>query len=269
MNEFEEYKRLGEPGKLEKSENWSAAIGLQQVDDLKTSSYLVETAKKNIEGEITFDEVKELLDSYYKAKPAKNGDRTEEADKVSARIAELLSQKAFTLGPVELFATHRHLFAGIYSFAGKIRDYDISKAEWVLNGESVMYTEASQIAATLDYDFAQEKIFNYKGLTKAQIVEHIARFISGLWQIHAFGEGNTRTIAVFAIKYLRTMGFKVENDLFAQHSWYFRNALVRANHDDFPNNIHATHEYLNRFFGNLLLGEKHALQNRELLVEKT
>jgi len=266
MEEFSEYKRLGEPGKLEKSENWRAAIGLQQVDDLKPSAYLIETARQNIEGEITFDEVKERLDSYYKAKPTKNGDRTEEADKVSARIAELLSKKTFTLGPVELFTTHRHLFTGIYSFAGKIRDYDISKAEWVLNGESVIYAGASEIAATLDYDFAQEKNFKYKGLSKAQIVEHIARFISGIWQIHAFGEGNTRTVAVFAIKYLRAMGFKVENDFFAKHSWYFRNALVRANYDNFPCNIHATYEYLNRFFGNLLLGENHPLQNRDLQV---
>ena len=266
MNDFSEYKKLGEPAKQEKSENWRAAIGLQQVDGLKPSAYLIETARQNIEGDITFDEVKERLDAYYLARPVKDGDRVEEADKVSARIAEILSKKTFTLSPVGLLAIHRHLFTGIYSFAGKIREYNISKAEWVLNGESVIYTDASEISATLDYDFAQEKTFRYKGLSKAQTVEHIAKFISGVWQIHAFGEGNTRTIAVFAIKYLRTLGFNVENDLFAEHSWYFRNALVRANYNNHIKGIHATFEYLNRFFGNLLLGENNVLQNRELLV---
>ena len=268
MNDFDEYKRLGEPDKREKSGNWQVAIGLQQVDGLKPSAYLIETAKQNIEGEITFDEVRERLDAYYQARPVKNGDRVEEADKVSARIAEILSRQTFTLSPVELLAIHGRLFAGIYSFAGKIRDYNISKAEWVLNGESVMYTDADQLKATLDYDFAQEKNFNYKGLSKEQTVEHIAKFVSGIWQIHAFGEGNTRAIAVFAIKYLRTLGFKVENDLFAENSWYFRNALVRANYNDHLNGVYATLEYLYRFFGNLLLGQQNALKNRELLVTK-
>jgi fido (protein-threonine AMPylation protein) len=270
MNDFDEYKRLGEPGKLEKSGNWQTAIGLQQVDGLKPSAYLIETAKQNIEGDITFAEAKERLDVYYKAKPVRNGgtDRTEEADKVSARIAEILSENAFTFRPAELIAIHRHLFSGVFLFAGKVRDYNISKAEWALNGESVIYTGADRIRETLDYDFAQEKAFRYKGLALEQTAEHIAKFVSGIWQIHPFGEGNTRATAVFAIKYLRTLGFNAGNDLFAEHSWYFRNALVRANYDDHKNGVYSTQEFLNRFFGNLLLGEKHELKNRELLVAK-
>jgi len=269
IEELDEYKRLGEPDKTEKSSIWQAAIGLQQVDGLLPSAYLIETAKQNIEGDITFDEVKARLDSYYKSKPihSEESDRTEEADKVSAHIAEILSEKTFTFSPAEYIAIHKRLFTGIYSHAGKIRDYNISKSEWVLKGKTVFYASADSIQATLDYDFRQEKAFKYKGLTKEQTSEHIVKFISGLWQIHAFGEGNTRTTAVFAIKYLRTLGFTVTNDLFAEHSWYFSNALVRANYNDHKNGIYSTDEFLNRFFGNLILGENNVLKNRELLVE--
>jgi len=267
MNDFEEYKRLGEPDKREKSEIWSAAIGLQQTDGLKPSEYLIENAKRNIEGEITIYEVKERLDTYYKEKPvSKAVDRTEEADKVAARIAETLSEKTFTFSPVEYTKTHGRLFEGIYKHAGKIRNYNISKSEWVLNGETVFYASADSIWATLEYDFSQEKNHQYKGQSKEQIIQNIAKFISGIWQIHAFGEGNTRTTAVFAIKYLRTLGFTVTNDLFSENSWYFRNALVRANYNNYTKNIFATMEYLNRFFGNLLSGEDNILKNRDLRI---
>lgn len=259
-SDFDEYRHLGEPEKAEKSEIWQTAIGLQQVDGLVPSEYLIETAKQNIEGEITIYEVHERLNGYYKAKPiGKADDRTEEADKVSARIAEILSEKTFSFSPAEYITIHKRLFTGIYKFAGKIRDYNISKSEWTLDGETVYYASADSIRATLEYDFEQEKTFTYKGLGKEQLVEHIARFVSGIWQIHAFGEGNTRTTAVFTIKYLRTLGFPVANDLFADHSWYFRNALVRANYNDYKNNIYSTLEYLNRFFRNLLLGENNPL----------
>jgi fido (protein-threonine AMPylation protein) len=264
---FDEYKRLGEPEKAEKSDIWRTAIGLQQVDGLTPSEYLIETAKQNIEGEITIYEVQERLGAYYKAKPVQTpDDRTEEADKVSARIAEILSEKTFSFSPAEYITIHKRLFTGIYKFAGKIRDYNISKAEWALGGETVYYASADSIRATLNYDFEREKAFQYKGLGKELIVEHITKFVSGLWQIHAFGEGNTRTTAVFTIKYLRTLGFAVTNDLFADHSWYFRNALVRANYNDYKNNIYSTLEFLGRFFGNLLLGESNPLKNRELRV---
>ena len=268
MNDFEEYIKQGEPEKKEKVYVWQTAIGLQDVDGLKPSPYLIETAKQNIEGNITIDEVKLRIDSYYKSQPVKDeNDRTEEADKVSACIAEILSEKTFTFSPAEYITIHKRLFEGIYQFAGKIRDYNITKAEWVLNSETVYYASAESIQATLNYDFEQEKQFNYRGISLLQTVQHMAAFVSGLWQIHAFGEGNTRTTAVFIIKYLQTFGFNVNNDMFAQHSWYFRNALVRANYNDLKNNIHATKEYLERFFRNLLLGENNILKNRELSVD--
>jgi fido (protein-threonine AMPylation protein) len=240
---------------------------LQQVDGLTPSEYLIETAKRNIEGEITICEVQERLNGYYKAMPARTADdRDEEADKVSARIAEILSEKAFSFSPAEYITIHKRLFTGIYKFAGKIRDYNISKAEWALGGKTVCYASADSVRATLHYDFEQEKSFVYKGLSETQIVEHITKFVSGLWQIHPFGEGNTRATAVFTIEYLRTFGFAVTHDLFADHSWYFRNALVRANYNDHRNDIYSTLEFLDRFFRNLLLGENHPLKNRDLRV---
>lgn len=269
MDNFEEYLRQGEPNKAEKAKVWKTAIGLQQVDGIKPSDYLIETAKQNIEGYISIDEVKLRIDSYYKQHPVKETEnRTEEADKVSARIAEILSEQAFTFSPIEYLTIHRRLFQGIYSHAGKIRDYNITKQEWILNGETVLYASAESLKLVLEYDLEQEKKFSYKGLSQKEVIEHIAHFISFLWQIHIFGEGNTRTTAIFLIKYLRKLGFKeVNNGLFAEHSWYFRNALVRANYEDISKGIHKTEKYLIFFLSNLLFGENHLLKNREMHVE--
>jgi fido (protein-threonine AMPylation protein)/biotin operon repressor len=268
MENFDEYLRQGEPNKAEKAKIWKTAIGLQKVDGLKPSEYLIETAKQNIEGNITIDEVKKLIDSYYQQHPTKtNEDRTEEADKVSARIAEMLSEQTFTFSPAEYLSIHRRLFKGIYKFAGKIRDYNITKKEWVLNGETVLYASADSLKATLEYDFEQERKFSYEELSQQEIIEHFARFISNLWQIHIFGEGNTRTTAIFLIKYLRKLGFKnVNNDLFADQSWYFRNALVRANYEDLSKGIYRTEKYLIRFLSNLLLKGNYSLKNREMHI---
>ena len=264
---FDEYIRQGEPNKAEKARVWKTAIGLQQVDGLQPSEYLIATAKQNIEGDITIEEVKERIDSYYVKHPLKNDEsRTEEADKVSARIAEILGEQTFTFSPVEYLTIHRRLFEDINEHAGKIRTYNITKQEWILNGETVLYATAEGLKATLEYDFEQEKKFSYKGLSKQETIEHLAKFISYLWQIHVFGEGNTRTTAIFLIKYLRTFGFVVNNELFEQHSQYFRNALVRAHYRNHEKNIDTSNEYLLRFFGNLLLGEKHLLKNREMHI---
>jgi fido (protein-threonine AMPylation protein)/biotin operon repressor len=268
MENFDEYLRQGEPNKAEKAKVWKTAIGLQQVDGLKPSEYLIETAKQNIEGDITIDEVKKRIENYYQQHPTKTTeDRTEEADKVSARIAEILSEQTFTFSPAEYLNIHRRLFTGIYKFAGKIRDYNITKKEWVLNGETVLYASADSLRTTFEYDFEQEKKFNYIGLNEQEIIEHLAHFISNLWQIHIFGEGNTRTTAIFLIKYLRKLGFKnVNNDLFADFSWYFRNALVRANYEDLSRGIYRTEKFLIRFLSNLLLKGNFLLKNREMHI---
>lgn len=270
MNDFEEYIRQSEPHKREKGYAWQTAIGLQAVDGLKPSEYLKEKARQHIEGDITIDEVKQLVDSYYKSKVARSSseDRTEEADKVSARITEILSENTFTFSPIEYLAIHRHLFEGIFSHAGQIRDYNITKNEWVLKGATVLYASAGSIRETLEYDFSQEKIFDYKNLNIDEAIRHIARFVSGIWQIHAFGEGNTRTTAIFTIKYLHTFGFNFSNETFANHSWYFRNALVRANYNDLTKGVYATTEFLEKFFRNLILNEQNELKNRNLQIDE-
>lgn len=264
---FQKYLKESEPDKLTRGYAWSTAIGLQAVDGLRPSEYLINTAVQNIEGEITLQEAKYLIDNYYQNRPARSDEeRTEEADKVSARIAEILSETAFSFTPNEYMAIHRRLFQGIYSHAGKMRDYNITKKEWVLDGATVLYGSASELKATLEYDFAQERNFSYRGLSMDEIIHHLAVFISRLWQIHIFGEGNTRTTAVFFIKYLKTLGFSATNDIFAQNAWYFRNALVRANYTDLKKGVYETTEYLEIFLRNLLLNEKNELHNRYLHI---
>ncbi|MCD8123705.1 MAG: Fic family protein [Lachnospiraceae bacterium] len=266
---FKEYLKESEPNKQEIRYAWSTAIGLQAVDGIKPSQYLIDTAVRNIEGSITLQQAQDLIDSYYEERPEHVSDeRTEEADKVSARIAEILSEKAFTFSPNEYISIHRKLFRGIYRHAGRIRDYNITKKEWVLDGATVLYGSASELKATLEYDFSLEKAFSYKGLSMDETIHHLALFISGLWQIHIFGEGNTRTTAVFFIKYLRMLGFQATNDIFAEHAWYFRNALIRANYTKLQKGIHETTEYLEMFLRNLLLNEKNELHNRDLHISR-
>lgn len=263
---FEEYIKNLPPTRKEMGQAWSAAIGLQDVDGLKPSEYLYETAKKNIDGEITVDEAEELINVYYERKDVRAEHGTEEADKVSTRIAKLLSENAFVFSPAQYISIHKELFKGIYSHAGKIRDYNITKKEWVLDGDTVTYGSAFDLRETLDYDFSQERSFRYNGLTMDETIHHLAMFVSRLWQIHVFGEGNTRTTAVFFIKYLSQLGFDADNVLFVDHSWFFRNALVRANYNNIKKGIYETTEYLERFLRNLLQGETNELHNREMHV---
>jgi len=266
---FEQYLKDVEGDKSDKTYLWSTAIGLQDVDGLRPSKYLLDVAIENIEGKITIKQAQELIDSYYKEKDNRSSDneRTEEADKVSSRIAQILSEKAFSFTPNEYISIHRKLFQGIYIHAGKIRDYNITKKEWVLDGATVIYGSASELGATLEYDFNREREFSYKNLSMDDIIKHLALFISRIWQIHIFGEGNTRTTSVFLIKYLRTLGFTENNDIFAQNSRYFRNALVRANYSDLKRGIYETTEYLELFLRNMLLGEKNELLSRKLHID--
>lgn len=267
--DLEEYIRQGEPEQAEKSTAWRTAIGLQDVDGLKTSAYLLETAKEHIEGRIDIATAQKHIQSYYEERKDRRQTEadTMEADIVSSRITELLSEKTFQFSPAEWQAVHRRLFTGVFNHAGQFRTYNITKKEWVLKGETVYYASCDSIKETLDYDFRQEKEFSYEGQSASDSVKHIARFTAGIWQIHPFCEGNTRSTAVFIIKYLRTFGFVIKNDVFAEKSWYFRNALVRANYNDYHNNVYATTEYLERFFENLLLGYNNELRNRYLHVD--
>lgn len=268
---FDEYIRQGEPDQREAAYAWSTAIGLQAVDGLKTSAYLNDLARRNIIGEITIDEVGHLLDSYYESKTTREADDDdkEEADKASKNIKKILSVKTCDFSTKGYISVHRRIFEGVMKHAGELRKYDITKKEWVLELDTVNYQNWEDLRRSLDYDIEQERNYSYKGLSNDEIVAHITKFVSGLWQIHAFGEGNTRTTAVFLIQYLRSIGFDVENDLFAKHSWYFRNALVRANYKNARKGIDYSPIYLERFFRNLLLGEQWDLRNRYLHIHPT
>ena len=290
--ELEEYIKQGEPDRAEKSKAWQTAIGLQAVDGLNTSAYLLDTAKDHIEGKITIDEAQQRIYSYYEQRTTRTEieNETKEADIVSARIAKLLGEKAFQFSPAEWLSIHRRLFEGVFGHAGQIRQYNITKKEWVLNGDTVTYADWNSIKDTLDYDFATEKQFSYEGLSvdaavkhlakfssdimlrqspicRTLPVKHLAKFASDIWQIHPFGEGNTRATAVFMIKYMKTFGFRVNNDAFEKNSWYFRNALVRANYTNLQKGIHATTKFLEMFFSNLLLGTEHELKNRYMHID--
>ena len=286
--DFDSYILQSEPEQQENGKLWQTAIGLQQVDGLTPSKYLYETAKRNIDGEITIEEAKQLIDSYYETRQGrtKDEDDTEEADKVSVRIREILAEKTFSFTPDLLLSIHKRLFTGVFFKvkAGHFRDYNISKHEWVLDGESVLYANADMIRQTLDYDFSQEKAFDYSKLSREETIKHLTRFIANIWQIHPFGDallpqgtnvnnfhsckrrgaayGNTRTTAVFTIKYLNSLGFEVNNEPFEKNSWYFRNALVRANYTNMNKGIYMNTEYLEKFFRNLLLEESNELRNR-------
>ena len=266
--DFDEYIRQGEPAQREAAYAWSTAIGLQAVDGLTTSEYLNDLARRNIEGELTMDQVDTLLDSYYESKTAREAhdDDKNEADKASRNIKKILSVKTVDFTANGFISLHRRIFEGVFKHAGQLRDYDITKKEWVLEGDTVNYLNWEDLRRALDYDIKQEREFSYKGLAQDDLITHIANFVSGLWQIHAFSEGNTRTTAVFTIQYLRSIGFDVENDMFAKHSWYFRNALVRANYKNAVKGIDYSPIYLERFFRNLLLGEQWDLRNRYLHI---
>ena len=269
QDDLSEYLRAKEPGRAELAGIWRAAIGLQKVDGLTPSAYLVETARRNIEGEITIAEAGKIIGEYYKSKAVRAEaakTRTDEADIVSQRITEILAEPTFSFSPEQLVSIHRRLFDGIFKHAGTIRDYNITKNEWVLKGDTVQYASCFRLVETMAFDFSEEKKFSYAAVSMDEVIRHFSKFIAGIWQIHPFGEGNTRTTSVFAMKYLRTLGFDVDNDIFYDNSYYFRNALVRANYSNIPRGIEETTEYLERFFRNALMGEENKLQSRYLLV---
>lgn len=268
-SELSEYIKQGEPTQTYKAKIWETAIGLQDVDGLKTSDYLIETAKEHIEGNINIDEAKKRINSYYKIQSnrTKEIEESEEADKVSVRITEILSEKTFSFSPTELLSIHKRLFTDIYKEAGQYRMYNFTKEEWVLNGDTVIYSSYENIKDTLQYDFEQEKKFSYEGLSLDESIKHLSKFISDIWQVHPFCEGNTRTVAVFLIKYLRTFGFDLDESVFKENSWYFRNALVRANYNNFNKNVYEDISYLNKFFYNLLTTKKYELKNRFLHID--
>lgn len=252
-----------------KQEYWNTGIGLNKVDNLEPSKYLIDLSKKNINGELKYSEVENLLKTYYETQNQNDISiqREKECDIVSLRIAQLLEDKSFGFSPVALKNIHKFLFKDIYDFAGDYRNYNMTKKEEILNGDTVKYVNYQDIESYIEYDFKEEKEFDYSKLNEDELISHIVKFTSSIWQIHPFGEGNTRTTAVFIEKYLNSMGFNINNDMFKDNSLYFRNALVRSNYGNIPKGIYPTFQYLAMFFENLLQGKEHELKNRELYVK--
>ena len=267
MQDFDEYLVAGEPGKRERAYGWATAIGLQDVDGLKVSKYLLDVAKRNIEGEISGVEARQIIDEYYETKlGCDEPEDAKEADRVSARIVSIINAPGFRISPEYYIGLHKRIFEGVFSHAGRIRDVELTKREWVLNGDSVEYELSCMIEKSLAYDFDKEREFKYKGLSEDAFIKHFASFISGIWQIHPFREGNTRVAALFAIKYLQSMRYDVTNDLFAEKSWFFRNALVRANYVNIKLNVDKTQIPLEEFFKVLIFGYDIELRNRYLRI---
>ena len=247
-------------------EYWDAAIGLQDVDGLKPSRYLYELSEQHINGELPLQAVSEKLTEYYKSASGKERTETMECDLVSERIVELLSDGTISLAPTALKSIHRYLFQGIYDFAGQFRQYNITKEEPVLHGDSVKYANYFEIQDILEYDFNIEKQQRYSKMDKAQIIRRLCDFSSSIWQVYPFGEGNTRTTAVFMELYLNSIGFPVNNDMFKDYSKYYRNALVRSNYANYAKGIDVDFSYLEKFYGNLLFGSQYDLNNDEMIL---
>jgi len=271
LRELGGYFKAEEPGRRERADAWATAIGLQKVDGLTPSQFLFDTAKDHIEGRITQNQARRRIHDYYAAQGevARLDPNTEEADKVSERIVAVLNDGGFAFTPEYFISIHAKLFKGVLSSAGKLRTVNIRKREWVLKYDSVTYGDAATIKQSLIRDFIDEREFDYGRKTPRKIIPHFARFIAQIWQVHPFGEGNTRTTAVFTIKYLRSLGFSVDNDAFRDNAWYFRNALVRANYADYAREVSRDWSYLEIFFRNLLLGEKNEMKSRHLLIGLT
>ena len=271
LRELGGYFKAEEPGRRERADAWATAIGLQKVDGLTPSQFLFDTAKDHIEGRITQNQARRRIRDYYATKDEtrRPDPEKEEADKVSERIVAVINDGGFAFTPEYYISIHAKLFKGVLPSAGKLRTVNIRKREWVLKDDSVLYGDAATLKQSLVRDFIDEREFDYGGKSPRKMIPHFARFIAQIWQLHPFGEGNTRTTAVFAIKYLGSLGYGVANNMFKDNSWFFRNALVRANYADHSRGVQRDWSYLESFFRNLLLGEHNEMKSRYLLIGLT
>ena len=271
MEDFGEYLNQGNPDIKEKAYVWAAALGLQATDGLRTSYEMRRTARQYIEGRLTIDEVRQHINEYYKSNPPATTDKEkeQEADKVACNIADVLFNKQLDFSTDGYLNLHRQIFDGVYDHAGQLRATDIVKSEWVLEKDTVFYLHWEELRLALDSNFQFERNLHYDELNKEELLEWIAFFTAGIWHIHPFNEGNTRTIAVFSILLLRPLGYDIHTDVFADHSWYFRNAMVRANYMNELKHIHVNPDFLIRFYRNWMFGDQWDLRNRYLAIHPT
>ena len=271
LEDFGEYLNQGNPDIKEKAYVWAAALGLQATDGLRTSYEMRRIARQYIEGHLTIDEVRQHINEYYKSNPPATTDKEkeQEADKVACNIADVLFNKRLDFSTDGYLNLHRQIFDGVYDHAGQLRANDIVKSEWVLEKDTVFYLHWEELRMALDSNFQFERNLHYDELNKEDLLEWIAFFTAGIWHIHPFNEGNTRTIAVFSILLLRPLGYDIHTDVFADHSWYFRNAMVRANYMNELKHIHVNPDFLIRFYRNWMFGDQWDLRNRYLAIHPT
>jgi len=238
---------------------WDVGFGLQKIDGIEPSDQLKKLAKQQVNNGISYEEIEKELYQYYSDNEKADISKME-ADFSSLRIAELLSSNSFTFSPGTLIGYHKYIFSGIDSFeypVGEFRKTNISKKQCVLNGESVIYSDFRMIKDTINWDFMEEKSKDYSAMNRKDAAHEVMDFISKIWQIHPFREGNTRAVSTFAIKYFINLGFDVNNTPFKDHAHYFRNALVLANA---PKKLGGTDKYLKMFTENVMLGGNNELK---------
>ena len=238
---------------------WEMSFGLQSVDGLTPSDYAREIADEQGRGAYSLQEAGEALRSYYRASGTTSEDSLlhREADLVSVRMVELLEKGAFQLIPAILADIHRYIFKDMDEAMyqpGRYKTVALVKQEKILNGDSVLYADPMLIQQSLDYLFRQEREFTYGFKLQGDVLRNFCRFISNIWQVHPFVEGNTRTVALFSVLYLNDLGFSVDNDPFAQHAVYYRNALVRANYRNPQAKILQDLSFTEKFYDSLLNG---------------
>lgn len=236
-----------------KSKYWDVAFGLQAVDGLKPSSYVRQLADDHIKGEKTYEQVKNLTIKYYENPDANFDER--EADEVAEAIYDILHDQSFRFDINTLKSYHQRLFKNLdhnIFHPGEFRTINITKKEPVLGGESVQYQDFSLLEQSLEYDFAEQKKTEFLKMSQDQKIDNIANFTSNIWQVHPFYEGNTRTTAVFVEKYLMSLGYQIDNEIFRDHSKEFRDALVFANYSNIPQGIQANSTKLREFFVQIL-----------------
>ena len=251
---------------------WACAIGLQAVDGLQVSDYLRDVAQSYVAGERSLDETGELVRAYHTPGAASynaKGEESREADLVSQRIAEVLARGSFALVPDMPRIIHRQLFCDLPQEVYRSGEYKLEplvKQEEILNGDSVLYTDPMLVEQSLRYLFEEEREAGDYGLVLSGAeLGRFSRFVSLVWQIHPFQEGNTRTVAVLAALYLRQLGFDVGNEPFEHHARYFRDALVRANYRNAAAGIAPDMRFVEQFFDNLVNDAEHPMDREELV----
>ena len=258
-----------EPGFGEKAAAWQTATQLQAVERLSTSEFLWQISQKHISGKISLDEAAEqLLDYYLEINAQEAGDSEKEnADKASLNIVRIILSDTFDLSTEGLLWLNRSIFEGVYENPGELRTSDVLQREWALGGDSVSFVKVEDdLHAALEECIAKERSYRYDSASSDALISHLSSFISEIWRICPFGEGNTRLAALLTILYLRYLGINIKIDTFKNEAWYFHNALVRANYRDVVKNIEREPVYLERFFRNMLLGDQWDLRNRYLHI---